>query len=65
MTVTSDYFPTDAAGLTPACAPMLVDVADGASPGDPVVRDGVEIGTYTSVAGARALATVKRSALGE
>jgi len=29
MTVTSDYFPTDAAGLTPACAPMIVDVADG------------------------------------
>ena len=29
MTATSDYFPTDAAGLTPACAPMIVDVADG------------------------------------
>ena len=29
MTATSDYFPTDAAGLTPARAPMIVDVADG------------------------------------
>ena len=29
MTATSDYFPTDAAGLTPARAPMVVDVADG------------------------------------
>jgi FtsP/CotA-like multicopper oxidase with cupredoxin domain len=29
MTTTSDLFPTDAAGLTPACAPIIVDVADG------------------------------------
>ena len=29
MTATSDYFPTDAAGLIPARAPMIVDVADG------------------------------------
>ena len=29
MTATSDFFPTDAAGLTPARAPMIVDVADG------------------------------------
>ena len=29
MTATSDLFPTDAAGLTPACAPMVVGVADG------------------------------------
>ena len=29
MTATSDLFPTDAAGLTPACTPMVVDVADG------------------------------------
>jgi len=49
-----------------ASAPRVVrkvDAADGARPGDPVVRDGAEIGTYTSVCGRRALAMIKRSAL--
>lgn len=48
-------------------APRLlqaVDVAAGTSAGDALLRDGVEIGTVTSVAGTRALALVKRSALG-
>ena len=50
-----------------AAAPRLlqvVDVADGASAGDRIERDGVVIGTITSVLGTRALAAVKRSALG-
>lgn len=49
-----------------ASAPRLlqvVDVASGTSPGDALLRDGQEIGTVTSVAGTRALAYVKRSAL--
>jgi folate-binding protein YgfZ len=48
-------------------APRLLQVVDapvGAAPGDPLVRDGEQIGTLTSVAGGRALALVKRSALG-
>ena len=32
-------------------------------PGDAVLRDGVEIGTYTSVLGTQALAKLKRSAV--
>jgi hypothetical protein len=42
---------------------QVVDVASGASAGDPLLRDGETIGTITSVAGMRALAFVKRSAL--
>jgi len=38
----------------------LLDVADGAQPGDPVVHDGKEVGRLTSVAGTRALALVRR-----
>jgi len=48
-----------------ASAPRVLRVVDapvGARPGDPVVRDGVEIGTYTTVAGTRALAKIKRTA---
>ena len=47
-------------------APRLLQVVDapaGASPGEVLVRDGEHIGTLTSVAGGRALALVKRSAL--
>ena len=49
-----------------ASAPRLVqvvDVAVGTAVGDPLLRDGAVIGTVTSVAGTRALALVKRSAL--
>ncbi|MEX0846334.1 MAG: hypothetical protein WD023_01025 [Ilumatobacteraceae bacterium] len=49
-----------------AAAPRLlqvVSVAAGTRVGDPVVRDGAEIGSVTSVAGTRALAHIKRSAL--
>jgi tRNA-modifying protein YgfZ len=42
---------------------QVVDVAAGTCAGDPLLRDGEQIGTVTSVAGARALAYVKRSAL--
>ena len=38
----------------------VLDVADGAAPGDPVVIDGTEVGRLTSVAGTRALGYVKR-----
>ncbi len=38
----------------------VVDVADGAAPGDPIVIDGIEVGRLTSVAGRRALGYVKR-----
>ncbi|MFM2073265.1 MAG: hypothetical protein RLZZ623_3529 [Actinomycetota bacterium] len=49
-----------------ASAPRLLQVVDvpaGTQVGDPLVRDGVVIGTVTSVAGTRAIAAVKRSAL--
>jgi len=49
-----------------ASAPRLLQVADvlaGTVVGDPLLRDGAEIGRVTSVAGLRALAYVKRSAL--
>ena len=38
----------------------VLDVADGAAPGDPIVIDGSEVGRLTSVAGRRALGYVKR-----
>ena len=38
----------------------VLDVADGAAPGDPIVIDGIEVGRLTSVAGRRALGYVKR-----
>lgn len=38
-----------------------LDVAEGTRPGDPVVDDGTEVGTITSVAGTRALGWVKRT----
>lgn len=38
-----------------------LDVAEGTIPGDPVVDDGVDVGTVTTVAGTRALAWVKRT----
>lgn len=41
---------------------QAVDVPAGTAVGDPLVRDGVEIGRVTSVAGTRALASVKRQA---
>jgi folate-binding protein YgfZ len=49
-----------------ASAPRLLQVVDvpvGTVVGEPLLRDGVEIGRVTSVAGLRALASVKRSAL--
>ena len=42
---------------------QVVDVPADAAPGDPLVRDGDTIGTLTSVAGTRAIASVKRSAI--
>jgi folate-binding protein YgfZ len=49
-----------------AAAPRLLQVLavpDGTVVGDPLLRDGAEIGRVTSVVGTRALAFVKRSAL--
>jgi folate-binding protein YgfZ len=43
---------------------QVVDVPDGAAAGDPLLRAGEGIGTITTVVGTRALALVKRSALG-
>jgi len=53
----------DSRGATAPRLLQVVDVADGTVPGTPLMRDGTEIGTITSVAGTRALAYVKRSAL--
>jgi folate-binding protein YgfZ len=38
----------------------VLDVPDGAAPGDPIIVDGAEVGRLTSVAGGRALGYVKR-----
>lgn len=38
----------------------ILDVADGARPGDPITLDGQEVGRLTSVAGRRALGYIKR-----
>jgi folate-binding protein YgfZ len=38
----------------------ILDVPEGARPGDPVVHDGADVGTLTTVAGRRALGYVKR-----
>ena len=38
-----------------------LDVAEGTRPGDPVVDDGADVGSITSVAGTRALGWVKRT----
>jgi len=53
----------DSRGVIAPRVLQVVDVAEGTSAGDPLVRDGAAIGTVTSVAGTRALAFVKRSAL--
>ena len=48
-----------------ASAPRVlrtVDAPAGTAPGDPVIRDGAEIGVYTSVHGTRAIARLKRAA---
>lgn len=50
----------DSRGATAPRQLRVLDVADGAAPGDPVVIDGAEVGRLTSVAGTRALAYVKR-----
>ncbi len=52
----------DSRGAAAPRSLQAVDVEAGTSPGDPLVRDGVEVGTVTSVAGRRALALVRRSA---
>jgi hypothetical protein len=47
-----------------AAAPRVlrkVDAPEGANVGDAVLRDGVEVGVYTSVSGTSALAKVKRT----
>lgn len=38
----------------------ILDVAEGAAPGDPIEHDGATVGVLTSVAGGRALGFVKR-----
>ena len=38
-----------------------IDVEPGTSAGDPVRRDGVEVGTVTSVRGTRAIARMRRA----
>jgi len=53
----------DSRGVTAPRVLQTVDVPAGTAPGDPLLRDGEPIGTITSVAGTRALAFVKRSAL--
>ncbi len=50
----------DSRGATAPRRLRVLDVADGAAPGDPIVVDGVEVGRLTSVAGTRALGYVKR-----
>ena len=50
----------DSRGATAPRQLRVLDVADGAAPGDPIVVDGVEVGRLTSVAGTRALGYVKR-----
>jgi folate-binding protein YgfZ len=52
----------DSRGASAPRTLQRVDAPDGVKPGDPVLRDGVEIGRYTSVFGSKALALVKRSA---
>jgi tRNA-modifying protein YgfZ len=52
----------DSRGSTAPRLVQVVDVPAGAHAGEPLMRDGVEIGTITTVAGTRALAFVKRSA---
>lgn len=42
---------------------QVVDVAPGTTPGEALLRDGDTVGTVTSVAGTRAIAAVKRSAI--
>ena len=53
----------DSRGVVAPRVVQVVDVPVGTVAGDPLVRDGDSIGTVTSVAGTRALAFVKRSAL--
>ena len=50
----------DSRGASAPRTLRVLDVAEGAAPGDPVVVDGAEVGRLTSVAGTRALASVKR-----
>lgn len=50
----------DSRGADAPRALQVIDVADGTGVGDPVVVDGEEIGTVTSVVGTRALAWIKR-----
>ena len=53
----------DSRGVIAPRVLQVVDVPPGTVAGDPLLRDGEPIGTVTSVAGERALALVKRSAL--
>jgi len=53
----------DSRGVIAPRVLQVVDVPAGTLPGDPLVREGDTIGTVSSVAGTRALAFVKRSAL--
>ena len=50
----------DSRGATAPRQLRVVDVPDGAVPGDPIVIDGQEVGRLTSVAGRRGLGYVKR-----
>jgi folate-binding protein YgfZ len=50
----------DSRGADAPRALQVIDVADGTGVGEPVVVDGEEIGTVTSVVGTRALAWIKR-----
>lgn len=53
----------DSRGATPPRALRRLDVAEGASPGEPIVdADGAEVGVLTSVSGTLALGYVKRGA---
>jgi tRNA-modifying protein YgfZ len=53
----------DSRGVVAPRVLQVVDVPAGTVAGDPLLRDGEPIGTVSSVAGERALAFVKRSAL--
>ena len=50
----------DSRGADAPKALRKVPVPAGVGAGDPVVIDGAEVGTYTTVAGDRALAWIKR-----
>ncbi len=50
----------DSRGASAPRSLRVLEVAAGARPGDPIVHEGAEVGTLTSVAGTTAIGFVKR-----